>query len=331
MISIVFTCGDINGIGPEIVVKSFNRIAGKKNSLIFVCPGNVFLKTIKSTLPEFDFQIIKSPEFILKEGVNVLDIGEYELNPGGPSRISGRVSFDSLKTAFGLIQQKKADALVTAPISKTALKMAGIKFPGHTEILAGWTNQKKYLMTFLSPRFNAALVTIHEAIKQVPSLITREKIFDSLDIITQSAKIDFLIKKPKIAVLGLNPHAGENKIIGYEEYKIISPVIKKFNKRLSVEGPFSPDAFFGNKRFVEFDFVLGMYHDQILIPFKMMNFSNGVNFTAGLPIVRTSPDHGTAFDISGKNIANPDSIIAAYNYAIKIVKNRIYYARYGKS
>ena len=170
---------------------------------------------------------------------------------------------------------------------------------------------------------NAALITIHKPIKEVSSLISKELISDKLEVIINSMNKDFNIKSPSIAVLGLNPHAGENGLIGDEEKNIIEPIIKKFKKKVNITGPFVPDAFFANHSYKNFDIVIGMYHDQVLIPFKMLNFSSGINYTAGLPIVRTSPDHGTAFDIAGKNLANELSILEAYHYAENIVNNRI--------
>lgn len=211
--------------------------------------------------------------------------------------------------------------MVTAPISKTAIKMAGINFPGHTEMLAEWCGSKDFVMTFLSKKMNGALVTIHEPLKNVTKLITSENLKSKINIIIKMLINDFKISLPKIAVLGLNPHAGESGIIGNEEEKIIIPLIKKYSNNLF--GPFSSDAFFANRLYKKYDLVIGMYHDQLLIPFKMLNFSSGVNYTAGLPIIRTSPDHGTAFDIAYKGIADSSSFIEAFFYAEKIssIKN----------
>ena len=169
---------------------------------------------------------------------------------------------------------------------------------------------------------NAALATIHVPVKDIPGLITQKMLRKKLEIIINTLKTDLKKKSSHIAVLGLNPHAGEKGLIGTEEEKIIEPLIKKMNTAADLEGPFSPDAFFANSLYKKYDLVFGMYHDQVLIPFKMMNFGTGVNFTAGLPIVRTSPDHGTAFDIAGKNIASESSMTEAFKYASVIVKNR---------
>ena len=170
---------------------------------------------------------------------------------------------------------------------------------------------------FVSNKMKAGLVTIHIPIKSVPKNVTRRKLLSSIEVINQSLQRDFNIDEPRIAILGLNPHAGENGNIGNEEEVLIKPTLAKFGK--NIHGPFVPDAFFGNKNYKNYDCTIGMYHDQVLIPFKLLNFNQGVNYTAGLPIVRTSPDHGTAFDIAGKGKANPGRMIQAFNYAIKIV------------
>ena len=187
---------------------------------------------------------------------------------------------------------------------------------------AEWSNVSNFVMMFLSKKMNAALATIHEPIINVPKLINLKNLKNKLNVIINSLVTDLGIKNPKIAVLGLNPHAGEEGLIGKEEQSILRPLLNlnEFSNYLS--GPFSPDAFFANRLYKNYDLVLGMYHDQVLIPFKLINFGSGVNYTAGLPIVRTSPDHGTAFDIAGKSLANESSFLEAYKYAKKIVNNR---------
>jgi len=317
----VFTCGDINGIGPEIVIKTLNRICANKNDrFYFVCPSNVFSETIRFIKPKFKYEIVKKPDKNLLMPVQVIDIGNSRITPGKPTAASGKASFKSIEYAFELTSKKLADALITAPISKTAFNLAGISFPGHTELLAKWSGTKDFMMMFLSKKLNAALLTIHQPIKKISQLLTTERLKKSLDIITSSLKNDLNILQPGIAILGLNPHAGENGLIGDEEEEIIKPLLKTFSK--NIEGPFSPDAFFASKKYKNYDLVLGMYHDQVLIPFKMINFYSGVNFTAGLKIVRTSPDHGVAYDIAWKNCADEGSILEAYKYARLISFNR---------
>ena len=187
---------------------------------------------------------------------------------------------------------------------------------------AEWSGAKNFIMVFTSKELNAAIITIHEPIKKVAKLISAKNIKKKLEVVVNMLVNDFGIPDPKIAILGLNPHAGEDGVIGNEEVKIISPLIKESSYSKYLSGPFSPDAFFGTRNYKNFDLVLGMYHDQVLIPFKLLSFSSGVNYTAGLPIVRTSPDHGVAYDIAGKNIADESSILEAFYLAEKIVNNR---------
>jgi 4-hydroxythreonine-4-phosphate dehydrogenase len=323
MSKFVFTCGDINGIGPEIVVKTLNKIVlSSKDEFIFVCPQNIFKFVSKSIKPAFEYIVADKISIRNSRQVLILNTGSYKHKLGIPTIDSGSASFDSIRTSFELIKDGYSDAVITAPISKTAIKIAGKNFPGHTEMLAGWCNVKNFVMMFLSGKMNAAIATIHEPVKKVPGLITKELLSNKIEVIYNSLKNDLRINSPLIAVLGLNPHAGENGLIGDEEEKIIKPFVlnNKFSEYL--RGPFSPDAFFANRSYKNVDLVFGMYHDQVLSPFKLINFGSGVNFTAGLPIVRTSPDHGTAFDIAGKGIADESSIISAFIYAKRIVKNR---------
>jgi len=327
MRNFVFTCGDVNGIGPEIDLKAINLIFNPiKYKLIVPIPLNV-LDYYKSKINfKFPYEIINS---FKKENqnnglVSFINIGKGRLHFGTPTKSSGNTSIRSINIAYSLLNNGLADAIITAPISKISWKLNGLKYPGHTEYLADLTGSNNYAMMFLSNKFKCALATIHKPIGEVSRLITESRLLKLFELINKTLAHDFNFKNPKIAVLGLNPHAGENGQIGKEEFKVISPVIKKSvtEKGIFVEGPFVPDAFFGKKLFSNYAAVIGMYHDQLLIPFKMLNFNKGVNFTAGLPIVRTSPDHGTAYDIAGKNIADPTSIIEAFKWADKIVKNR---------
>ncbi len=323
MVNIIFTCGDINGIGPEVSLKSIRQVFNsEKYSIIFICPENIF-EHYRSLL---DFRIpinycnIDNPVF-LSGHLNLIDLGNAQFNPGMPTDISGKISLAAIELASKLALSKKTDGIVTAPISKISLEMAGINFPGHTEILADICNTNDYGMMFLSDNMKAALTTIHIPLKDIPANITENKLFKIINLVVNTLKTDIAMKKPKIAVLSLNPHGGENGRLGKEEEEIIAPVIKTFPSEI-VEGPFVPDAFFGKGLHLKYDAVVGMYHDQVLIPFKMLNFDKGVNFTAGLPIVRTSPDHGTAFDISGKLQANPSSTIEAFKWNVIIAQNR---------
>ena len=323
MIKVVFTCGDINGIGPEIALKAFSNIFKKKsnNQIIFICPKNVFAFYYKSTKAAFNYRIIDKQSFS-NTLLNLIPLPDAKFNFGKPTASSGRIAFNSINQSLELIHSNKADVLVTTPISKKAFNLAKINFPGHTELLAKSENSENYMMLFLSDKIKAGLLTIHSPISKVSDLIVKERIIKSLNLLNVTAMRDLRISNPKIAVLGLNPHAGENGLIGKEEETIIKPAIKSLQKKINVSGPFVPDAFWGNKIYKKFDMILGMYHDQILIPFKLLNFNSGVNFTAGLNLIRTSPDHGTAYDIAGLNKANESSLMQSYKYAIKIFQNR---------
>lgn len=321
----IFTCGDINGIGPEIVIKSLQRLYDKRinEQFIFICPLNVFIKYYQSTYSGFPFQVVEKKEISNNsEMILIYGLPEVKMNVGKPTKQSGRTAFQSLRESFFLLNKRYADAVITAPISKYALKLAGIKFLGQTEMFAEWCEEKNFMMTFLSAKMNAGLMTIHLPLSRVASNINVSKIKTALGIIKRTATVDLGIKDPKVAVIGLNPHAGEDGLLGIEEIKFINPVLQREEYSSFVHGPYPPDAFFATKKYRDYDFILGMYHDQVLIPFKMMNFNTGVNYTAGLPIVRTSPDHGCAFDIAGNQLADESSIYSAYLYAKKIVQNR---------
>jgi len=321
----VITCGDINGIGPEIAVKSLNRLIlrRKKTKYYFICPKNIFQKTIDQVKPEFDFEITslnKATDSSSK--VSIIKLPYCSEMIGYPTKSSGLTSFQALQTSYSFLKSKTADAVITAPVSKTALNMAGIKFPGQTEMFAKWSGSKEFVMTFLSKQLNVALQTIHIPLKNVHKSLNQKELQATINVLVSTLKKDLAIKSPRIAVLGLNPHAGENGLIGTEEEKIVKPIIKKYLRKIVIDGPFPADAFFAKKLFANYDLVLGIYHDQVLIPFKYINSGFGVNYTAGLPIVRTSPDHGVAYDIAGKNIADEKSMLQAVNYAELIVNNR---------
>ncbi|HAB52412.1 MAG: 4-hydroxythreonine-4-phosphate dehydrogenase PdxA [Ignavibacteria bacterium RIFOXYB2_FULL_35_12] len=329
MNTFIFTCGDINGVGPELVIKTLNRVTMKsKDKFIFILPENVFFSEIKMHKPNFGYDIVNSTSYSSDFPVTIVNIGNYKQELGLPTTASGQASYKALKIAYDIPVKSINKAVITAPISKTALAYAKINYHGQTEMFADWSEVKNFAMMFLSKSMKAALLTIHQPIKKVPRLIRKDLLATKFNLILDSLRKDFKVELPKIAVLGLNPHAGENGLIGDEEKKIIVPFMKKFSKRKYFFGPYSSDAFFGMKKYLEFDMVIGMYHDQILNAFKLMNFNSGVNFTAGLPIVRTSPDHGTAFDIAGKGIADESSMIEAFNYAEMILVNR---SSYGKN
>ncbi len=324
MSTFLFTCGDPNGIGPEIIVKALGRVYNRKDKFIVPIPKSALQTYLKSTNTNLELEFIdpKSDFTKLSSGrIYCVDIPGAKLSVGKPTKSSGKISFNSLNTAIEILRENSDSALITAPISKDAWRMNNISFEGHTDLLGKEFQVKEPLMLFYSPNMIAGLTTIHKPIKSISKLLSIKRLEDIINSLFKSLSEDFKIKNPKIAVLGLNPHAGENGKIGSEEINVIKPVIDRFDKNI-VYGPFVPDAFFGKKLFKNFDAVLGMYHDQVLIPFKMLDFYRGVNFTANLPIVRTSPDHGTAFDIAGKNSANPLSIIEAFKLAKKVLVHR---------
>lgn len=310
MIKIGITCGDINGVGPEIAIKAIKNLRGDYKFFL-IGPKNIWLNLISK---------IKIDDF---SNLEFVDLGKFTQNLGTPTVTSGKISLRAIEESMRLWDEKVIDVIVTAPISKEAISKAGSKFPGHTEMFADRFKSHKYVMMFLSKSFFSALATIHIPLKEVPKRLTKEILETKITVVRDTLINDFSLKNPKIAVLGLNPHAGESDLIGSEETEIIQPVIKKLSgNKFGIFGPFSPDGFFGKKEYKNFDCILGMYHDQVLIPFKLLNFNNGVNYTAGLPLIRTSPDHGTAFNLAGKNLADHRSMLEAIKYAIKIYKSR---------
>ncbi len=321
---IAFSCGDTNGIGPEICIKTINSIyTDDIQNIIVPIPKNILEYYLSYIKPLFEYSITnKLTKDILKDNKIVFVTSKDSgFNPGFPTSSSGKASVKSINLCLDYIDKGLADGIVTAPISKYAIQEAGIDFIGHTELIAARYGVKTPVMTFLSSEMKCALVTIHIPIKNISKEITKNKLKNVINVIINCLKNDFNITSPKIALLALNPHAGEEGKIGKEEIKTIKPIIDKYFSDV-VQGPFVPDAYFGNKFFTNYDITIGMYHDQVLIPFKYIAFDRGVNYTAGLPIVRTSPDHGTAYNIAGKLEANPNSMIEAYNWAKIIIKNR---------
>ena len=321
--------GDINGIGPEVIMKSLND-----NRILVDCTPVIYGSTkvfsfFKKELDfqEFAYQAVEKAEKAIKGKVNVVNIwdGEVEFNIGQPTEKSGKYAFDSLEKATQDLASGKIDVLVTAPISKDAMGKMGFKFPGHTEYLADLSGQSEALMLMISPTLRVGLVTTHIPLKDVSSNITTDKVAEKIRAFNSSLKKDFGIQRPKIAVLGMNPHAGENGKMGQEEQEAISPAISKVNSEGILSfGPFPADGFFGSSSRHNYDGVLAMYHDQGLSAFKALAFDEGVNFTAGLPIVRTSPDHGTAYDIAGQNKASGDSMRNAIYLAIDVFRNHAF-------
>lgn len=250
---------------------------------------------------------------------------EVKIELGAPSAAAGKAAFDALESAVKDLSESKIDVLVTLPINKDSIQSETFTFPGHTEYLQDRFGKDDHaLMILASETLRVALVTTHIPISEVPKNISKERIVEKLKTLNHSLLRDFNIENPRIAVLGLNPHAGENGLLGNEENEIIAPAIEEAQKaQILCSGPYASDGFFGTGRYKEFDAVLAMYHDQGLIPFKTIAMDSGVNFTAGISIVRTSPDHGTAYDIAGKDLASDESFRQAIYMAIDVFKNRI--------
>ncbi len=321
--------GDINGIGPEVVIKAFgdNRMLVDCTPILYGSSKVLAYYNKELNQQDFNYQSVKTALEAKNRKISVVSAWEDELKiePGKVSEEGGKAAFKALEMATQDLASGKIDVLVTAPISKEAMGKVGFEFPGHTEYLADLSGEEDALMIMVSSALRVALVTTHIPIKEVSEAITIEKVHSKITEFHASLKKDFGILRPKIAVFGLNPHAGENGKMGSEESEVILPAINRAkNEGMLTFGPFPADGFFGSAARSHYDGILAMYHDQGLAAFKALAFDEGVNFTAGLPIVRTSPDHGTAFDIAGKNQASPDSMRQAIYLAVDIHRNRIF-------
>ncbi|RFC55882.1 4-hydroxythreonine-4-phosphate dehydrogenase PdxA [Brumimicrobium aurantiacum] len=319
--------GDINGIGPEVIIKAL-----RNNEMLMECTPIIYgstktmafhKKAINDDL--FNYQRVTDASDAKNKKINIIPCWNEVVNIqlGKAKEEGGKYAFLSLERATQDLAAGKIDVLVTAPISKETIHQAGFKFPGHTEYLADLSGAEDALMMMVSGELRVALVTSHIPLKQVIEDVTEQKVLDKIRELNKSLKKDFGIVKPRIAVLGLNPHAGEKGEMGSEESEKITPAIQKaMEEGIITFGPYPADGFFGSRQYSNFDGVLAMYHDQGLTGFKSLAFDDGVNFTAGLPIVRTSPDHGTAFDIAGKDEANEQSMRSAIYLAMDIFRKR---------
>ncbi|MBS1654037.1 MAG: 4-hydroxythreonine-4-phosphate dehydrogenase PdxA [Bacteroidetes bacterium] len=330
------SCGDLNGIGIELIIKAFadNRILDQCTPVVFA--SNKVINFYRKSVPEssFNYQNTKELNRLNPKQVNVFNCWEEEVAivPGQLDETGGKYAIKSLTAATQALKDKLIDGLVTAPIHKKNIQSADFNYTGHTPYLKQAFNVPDVLMLLCSGNFRVALVTEHVPVSEIARHITKENILSKLNLLNESLIKDFGIDKPRIAVLGLNPHAGDEGLIGNEEETIIKPAIKEAkNNNMLVIGPYSADAFFARRSFEKFDAVLAMYHDQGLIPFKTLAVGEGVNYTAGLPAVRTSPDHGVAFDIAGKNKADESSFMTAVFECIDIIRRRIEYAENTKN
>ncbi len=327
-IRVGISIGDLNGIGGEVALKTLadNRILDFCTPVIFAST-----KTISFYLNHFKFKIdfngINTPSQIIDGKVNVLNVWKEtpKIEFGQENIGIGALAVKSLESATLALKNKDVDVLLTAPINKHNIQSDTFKFPGHTDYLAQELEGES-LMFMVTDNLRVGLITDHVPVKDVASHITAELITKKVNAMHKSLIQDFGIRRPKIAILGINPHTGDNGVIGEEDDTVLRPAIKEIKESGKlVFGPYAADSFFGSDNYKNFDAILATYHDQGLIPFKTLSFGQGVNFTAGLNRVRTSPDHGTAFEIAGKGVADESSFKEALFMAIKIFKNRRQY------
>lgn len=319
--------GDFNGIGPEVIIKALSDQRILKIMTPVVYGSTKVLSFYKKLLKkeEFIYHQVKSAQELNFRKVNVVNCWEenVEVKPGEITEEAGKCAFLSLKKATQELQETHIEAIVTAPINKHNIQNEEFRFSGHTEYFAEKFNAKESLMLLVCEGLRVGVITGHIPLSEVSRQLSRQKMEDKIRILEASLKKDFGINKPKIAILGLNPHAGEEGLLGDEEKNIIKPMIEGLKRKgMLIFGPYPADGFFGMLQYQNYDGILAMYHDQGLIPFKTLAFEKGVNFTAGLSVVRTSPDHGTAYDIAGKDIANESSLREAIFVACNIIKNR---------
>jgi 4-hydroxythreonine-4-phosphate dehydrogenase len=326
-----FSCGDINGIGIELILKvlSDSRVLEFCTPVVFA--NNKVLNFYRKTLPEvnINFSQVRELGKVNHKQINLFQSWEEEIaiTPGEMNDTGGKYAVISLTQAAEALKSGLIHGLVTAPIHKKNIQSASFNFSGHTPYLKQLFGGKDVAMLMIAENMRIGLLTEHVPVKDISQFITKESILSKLQVINQSLKKDFLITKPKIAVLGLNPHSGDEGLIGKEEIEIIKPAIKEAKQKdIFCFGPYSADAFFARGQYEKFDAVLALYHDQGLIPFKSLSLGEGVNFTAGLNAVRTSPDHGTAFDIAGKGLADETSTRQALFSCIDILHNRNEYS-----
>lgn len=324
------THGDINGVGYEVILKALadERITELCTPVIFGSQkiANKCRKDLD--IEDFVFRQVKNLDDISDGDINLFDIGcdDVQLTPGVPSPQSGRAAVKALEAACAALENGDIDVLVTAPICKQTANSVEFDFPGHTEYLQHRIgNGARSLMILFDDNIRVALVSTHLPISEVASAVTREAVQAAVEAMNASLKLDFSIFRPKIAVLGLNPHCGDSGLLGGEEISVIRPAVEACcEKGVLAFGPFAADGFFASGAFRKYDGVVAMYHDQGLAPFKALAGEAGVNFTAGLPFVRTSPDHGTAFDIAWRGQADPTSMREAIYRAIDIYRSRLF-------
>jgi 4-hydroxythreonine-4-phosphate dehydrogenase len=321
------TLGDLNGIGPEVVIKALadHRLLSLMTPIIYGSTKVLSFYRKLMNLEEFNYSSVKVKGQFFPKAINVVNCWEdmVEINPGQPSRQTAKAALICLKRAVEEIKEGLIDGFVTGPIDKNTIHGDEFPFQGHTEYLTQEFNAGESLMLMVANDLRVGLVTEHIPVKEISSFITRERVELKIRLMELTLKKDFMISKPKIAVLGLNPHAGDEGLLGTEEIEVIRPVIQDLkSKGKLIFGPFPADGFFASGQHSKYDGIVAMYHDQGLVAFKTLSFESGINYTAGLPYVRTSPDHGTAYGLAGKNLASEASMRQAMYVACDIIKNR---------
>lgn len=321
------TLGDVNGVGPEVVIKALadSRVFSIVTPVVYGSTKAISFYKKQLNIEELHYSQVRTRGQLSPKTINVVNCWEesLEIIPGKASPTSGKAAMTALKQACEELKEGLIDALVTAPIDKNTIHSDEFPFTGHTEYLTQFFGATESLMFMVSDNLKIGLVTDHLPLKDVAAAVSKEKIEAKLAVMERSLKKDFGIGKPRIAVLGLNPHAGDNGLIGQEEEQIIKPAIADSrNKGRLTYGPFPADGFFASGAYAKYDAILAMYHDQGLVPFKTIAFEEGINFTAGLSVVRTSPDHGTAYSLAGKNQASELSTRMAIYRAADIFKSR---------
>lgn len=333
-IRVGISIGDLHGIGGEIVLKTFEDVR-----MLELCTPVIFASAKVITFLKKHFKLslnfngIDQASKAIDGKINVVNVWKenVEINFGTEEKTAGSYALKSLEAATEALKKDEVDVLVTAPIHKHNIQSEDFKFPGHTDYLAKELEGKS-LMFMITEKLKVGLLTDHVAVKEIASNITEELIENKIKIIEETLKQDFRIRKPKIAVLGINPHTGDNGVIGNEDDAVLRPALTKLkDKGKLLFGPYAADSFFGSENYLNFDAVIAAYHDQGLIPFKTLSFGQGVNFTAGLNKIRTSPDHGTAFEIAGKGIADHNSFRNAIFAAVDIFKTRKEYLKLKKN
>ncbi len=331
-IRVGITQGDINGIGYEIILKTLadNRMNDLCVPIIYGSSRVAsYYRKLISSMENFNVNVINAAGEAHPKRVNLINCisDELKVEPGKSTEDSAQAALRSLEAAIADLKAGKIDVLVTAPFNKHCMQSAQFNFPGHTEYLSAAFDAKEHLMLLINDTLRVGVVTGHVPLAKVPEALSQERILSKLQLLNKTLIRDFAIRRPRIAVLGLNPHAGDSGLLGQEEEDIISPAIAEANKKnILAFGPYPADGFFGVASYRRFDAVLSMYHDQGLVAFKALAFDEGVNYTAGLPYVRTSPDHGVGYDIAGTDSASPDSFRAALYAACDIFNNRKQYA-----